>query len=423
VEVEAVSIAAAPEAIGFAEARARVLAAAASLPDEAVPLESARGRALRQAVVADHDLPPFRNASMDGVAVRSSDTTAASAHEPVRLRVQGEIMAGVAPARPVDPGACVWIMTGAPVPEGADAVVPVEDLEPEGGPDGERVRLRAPAAQGLNLRDAGADVRAGERVFAAGRELSPHDLAVLASLGVARPRVGRRPRVAAFSTGDELLDADQPLRPGAIRDGNRPMLGALLEESGAIVHSSERLADDVGTVARRIARALGEADVVITIGGISAGRRDPVKEAIASIPGIARWRVAMKPGRPQAFGTPESRLFFGLPGNPASVACVFEALVRPALRKLQGFTTLDRPLLTARAAEAIASRAGRTDFVRVTLERRGEEWWAREAGASVSGHVLPQARAHALLIVPEARERLAPGESAEAMLLRWPDAE
>jgi len=234
--------------------------------------------------------------------------------------------------------------------------------------------------------------------------------------------VGRSPRVVALSTGDELLEVGAPLRPGAIRDSNLPMLVALLEESGAHLVAAERLTDDASLVAARIARGLTEADVVITLGGVSAGRHDPVKEALGAVGGIARWRVAMKPGRPQAFGAPKGCLFFGVPGNPASVACVFEALVRPALRKLQGFDQLDRPRLHVRAAHVIESRSGRTDFVRAILERRDGEWWASEAGAQISGHVLPQSRAHVLVIVPESEARIAPGESAQAIVLRWPDA-
>ena len=154
---------------------------------------------------------------------------------------------------------------------------------------------------------------------------------------------------------------------------------------------------------------------------LAAGDFDPVKEALPEVGDIALWRVAMKPGRPQAFGTPRGRLFFGLPGNPASVACVFEALVRPALRKLQGFATLDRPRVPVRAAERIESRAGRTDFVRVTLERRDDAWWAIPAGDQVSGHLMPQSRAHALLVVPEEADALETGGRAEALLLRWPE--
>jgi molybdopterin molybdotransferase len=415
-----VSIVAAPESIGYAEARERVLAAATPLASESVALSLARGRALRQEIRASHDVPPFRNSSMDGIAVRSADTERASAASPLTLRVIGEIAAGAAPARTLSAGECIWIMTGAMLPEGADAVVPVEELKRAASES--EVSLPVRATPGLNVRDAGADARTGDVVLSSGRELSAHDLAVLATFGISRPEVGRSPRVVALSTGDELLGLDEPLRPGAIRDSNLPMLAALLEEAGATVAGASRLPDDVEAVASAIAQGLQTADVVITLGGVSAGRHDPVKEALARFDGIARWRVAMKPGRPQAFGAVDRRLFFGLPGNPASVACVFEVLVRPALRQLQGFTTLDRPRLTVRAADRIESRSGRTDFVRVTLERHGEEWWAKEAGAQISGHVLPQSRAHALLVVPEASERIEAEEDAEAMLLRWPEA-
>jgi molybdopterin molybdotransferase len=396
------------------------MAAVVALPPEAVPLQEARGRALARAAVAPHDLPPFRNASMDGVAVRSSDLAAASASAPAELTAIGEIPAGAASAPALESGQCAWIMTGAMLPGGADAVVPVEELEVVAGGASARVRLRARAAPGQNVREAGADARAGEEVLPAGRELTPHDLAVLAAIGTDRPWVGSAPRVALFSTGDELRDPGAALEPGAIRDSNLPMLSALVEETGGRIVESSRLGDDPALVAERIARELEHADVVVTIGGVSAGRYDPVKLGIARVGGIALWRVAMKPGRPQAFGSPRGRLFFGLPGNPASVACVFEAWVRPALRKLQGFASLDRPRLWVRAADPIASRVGRTDLVRVWLERRDGEWWAAPAGEQVSGHLLPQSRADALLLVPEASERLEPGDAAEALLLRWP---
>ncbi|HEX5633312.1 MAG TPA: molybdopterin-binding protein, partial [Gemmatimonadales bacterium] len=176
-----------------------------------------------------------------------------------------------------------------------------------------------------------------------------------------------------------------------------------------------------GRVAHAIREALVTCDVVLTIGGVSAGDHDPVKNAITTLPGVELWRVAMRPGRPQAFGTPEGRLFFGLPGNPASVACVWEALVRPAFRALQGHTQLDRPRVPVRVAEPVESRAGRTDFVRATLEWRDGELWAMPAGAQLSGHLLPQALAHALLVVPESADRLLSGEGAEAFVLRLPE--
>jgi molybdopterin molybdotransferase len=311
------------------------------------------------------------------------------------------------------------IMTGAPIPSGADTVMAFEDVERIEGAE-ERVRIRRPARPGENIRSSGRDLEAGALALEAGRQLSAHDLALLASLGLASPLVGRQPRVAILSTGDELVDVEAPLVPGAIRDSNVPLLRALVEGTSSVVVRAGRVKDDPDAVVAAIRKMLGEADVVLTIGGVSAGDFDPVKQALGALGEVELWRVAMKPGRPQAFGTPGSRLFFGLPGNPASVACVFEALVRPALRKLQGFSALDRPRVPVRSAESIESRAGRTDFVRVALAWRGETLWASPAGAQVSGHLTPQSRAHALLVIPEAAEALGPGDRAEALVLRMP---
>jgi molybdopterin molybdotransferase len=281
--------------------------------------------------------------------------------------------------------------------------------------------MRRPSPVAEHVRDAGADVREGVIVFEPGRELSPHDLAVIASLGQANLDVSPVPRVAVLSTGDELLDVDQPLRPGAIRDSNQTMLAQLVAAAGGRVEVAKRLPDDTGAVAHAIRQALETCDIVLTIGGVSAGDHDPVKGAATSLPDVELWRVAMRPGRPQAFGTPSGRLFFGLPGNPASVACVFEALVRPAFRALLGYTQLDRPRVPVHVAAAIESRAGRTDFVRARLEWRDSELWATPAGAQLSGHLLPQSLAHALLVVPEAAERLSVSEHAEALVLRLPE--
>lgn len=408
--------------MSYGEARERVLAAAKPLPPERVPLAEALGRALYQPVVAPHPLPPFRNAAMDGVAVRSADLTHASSGGPVVLVVTETLPAGQVSRRTLGQGEVMRIMTGAMIPEGADAVIPVEELDAAPGASGdERVAIARACAPGEHVRDAGLDLSAGEVAVEAGRALTPHDLALLAALGESRPMVGGRPSVAVLSTGDELVPPEAALEPGTIRDSNLPMLVALLNECSARVVSAERVGDDANLVSRRLRLGLGRADVVITIGGVSAGDFDPVKHSIQALDGVQLWRVAMRPGQPQAFGVPEQRLFFGLPGNPASVACVFEALVRPALRKLQGFVHLDRPRVPVRAAVEIESREGRTDFVRVRLERRGSECWAAPAGRQVSGHLGPQSRAHALLVVPASSARLATGESAEALLLRWPE--
>ncbi len=410
----------APRLLRYAEARARVLDAAQPLPAVSVPLAQALGRALREAVVAPHSLPSFRNSAMDGFAVRVADLGTASESSPVTLRVVEVLPAGRASERPLAAGEAARIMTGAMLPMDADGVVPFEECERGGTGESERCVVRRPSRAGDHVRAAGADLPSGALVLEPGRELSAHDLALLAALGRPRVAVSPKPRVAVLSTGDELLDVDQPLRPGAIRDSNLPLARLLLESSGCEVMRAERLPDDAGRVATRVRQSLETCDVVLTLGGVSAGDHDPVRTALASLAGLELWRVAMRPGRPQAFGAPDGKLFFGLPGNPASVACVFEVLVRPALRALQGHAALDRPRVPVRAGADVESRAGRTDFVRVTLEWRDGVLWATPAGLQLSGHLTPQSRAHALLVVPEDTERMVQGDAGEAFVWRLP---
>jgi molybdopterin molybdotransferase len=413
------STAAAPEFLSFAEARERVMAAVRPLPPERVSLDDAVGRALRSEIRAPHALPPFANSAMDGVVVRAADLASASEQQPVSLDVVATIAAGHPAKRALQPGEAMRIMTGAPIPEGADTIVPVEDLNPP-GPDAPRLRFTHPVPRGEHVRSAGADLTKDAPVFDAGRTLGPHDLALLASLGIAHVDAGPRPRVAILSTGDELLDVDAPLVPGAIRDSNTPLLRALVGEAGGTVAHVERLSDDPDHVFLAIERALANTDLVLTIGGVSAGTFDPVKLALERLDGIALWRVAMKPGRPQAFGV-RGAMFHGLPGNPASVACVFDVLVRPALLAMAGHAVTGRPHLPVRTGEAIASREGRTDFIRVRLDHGEGGWIARPVGAQISGHLTPQAFAHGLLEVPEERASLAAGEPATVRLWRWPD--
>ena len=409
-----------PRLLTFAEARARCLEAASPLPPEWIDVADVRGRALRETVRASHALPPFDNSAMDGYAVRALDLAAATAAHSVTLAVTHVIAAGASPRGALGAGEAARIMTGAPVPEGADAVVAFEDCERLDGKP-ERARFAAAAPPRQHIRGAGADFAAGAIALHAGRELSAYDLALLVALGHARVSVGRRPRAAIVSTGDELLGAADTLRPGAIRDSNSPMLRALLEEAGCEVVLVAHAGDAPGEALRAIRAALEVADVTLSIGGVSAGDFDPVKADLEGIPGAELWRVAMRPGRPQAFSAANGKLFFGLPGNPASVSCVFETLVRPALRRLQGFHRLSRPRTLVRAAVDIESRAGRTDFVRASLEWRQGAWWASPCGAQVSGHLGPQSRAHALLEIPAESALLGAGETASAILLRWPE--
>ena len=410
----------APLALAFDEARTRVLAAVTPRTAVRELLARSCGRALRADLVAAHPLPPFDNAAMDGWAVRSADLAGASPAAPVMLPVVAVIPAGRVAPRPLQAGEAMRLMTGAAMPGGADAVVPFEDAERATLAGAESVRATRPTRAGEHVRPAGADVAEGTRVLSAGRELTPHDLALAASLGAAELAVGPLPRVAVFTTGDELLEPHEPLRPGAIRDGNRPQLEALLAGTPATLVRSERLPDDAARIEARLRDVLAVADVVITVGGVSAGDFDPVQHAWLAIGGMERWRVAMRPGRPQMFGTPEGRLAFGLPGNPGSAACVFEAFVRPALRRWQGFSALEQPRVPVRAAAAIVSRAGRTDLVRCALAWRDGALWATPAGAQVSGHLAPQSRMDALLVVPAAAEALREGDPAEALVLRLP---
>ncbi|HET7224994.1 MAG TPA: gephyrin-like molybdotransferase Glp [Candidatus Eisenbacteria bacterium] len=405
--------AAEPRLLSYDDARARVLNAVRPLAPERVPLGRALGRALREPVVAPHALPPFRNSSMDGFALRAGDAAAGA-----RLRVIETIAAGQAPARALAPGDAARIMTGAILPAGADAVAPFEECASEAG----EARPARAFRPGENVREAGADLAAGAIALEPGRALSAYDLALLAALGIPEVAVGPAPRVSIVSTGDELLEPTEPLRPGAIRDSNRLQLALRVAAAGGELVRAVRVGDRPQAVADAIRAALADSDAVLTIGGVSAGDFDPVKQSLGALGDVELWRVAMKPGRPQAFGTPGGRVFYGLPGNPASVACVFEVLAAPALRKLQGHSALDLPRVHVRAAERIESRAGRTDFVRVTLEARDRVWHARPAGAQVSGHLVPQARAHALLIVPAADAALPEGADADALILRWPDA-
>lgn len=410
----------APVERSYADARARVLAAVRPRPTETVALRDAVGRALAASLVAPHALPPFRNSAMDGYAVRACDLTHASPSNPVALRVREVLPAGTTSRHALAAGEAARLMTGAPPPDGADAVIAFEDCT-RGTADGhETCVVIGPVPVGQHLREAGADLAAGDVALTAGVRLDARNVALAAALGATVLEVGGRPRVAVLSTGDELLELGAPLRPGAVRDSNGTMLAQMVEEAGGVTVTLARLPDDPARVEHALREALATHDVVLTIGGVSAGDFDPVKVALARFDGFELRRVAMRPGRPQAFGVLGESLFFGLPGNPASVVCVFETLVRPALLAMQGFEAIDRPRVPVRCGTALASRAGRTDFVRVTLAWHDGRLVATPAGAQVSGHLMPQARAHALLVIPESRDALALGEEAEALLWASP---
>jgi len=405
-----------PDLIAFEEARARVLERLRPLPPRRVPLTEALGCVLAEDVAAGEDLPPFANSAMDGFALRSEDVRGADQGSPVDLRVVGEVFAGSATLPKVEPGTAVRIMTGGPLPPGADAVVPVERTETSG----ETVRVQlAPPERGF-VREAGEDVRAGAVVLERGRPVDPATVGMLASVGCHQVPVHPKPRVSVVSTGDELVDPAEPLGPGQIRDSNSWLLVAQARAAGAEAFRCGRLQDDPDALRRGFALAAAEGDFVLTSGGVSVGERDYTKRVLAELGDVTSWRVAMQPGMPQAFGMAAGTPLFGLPGNPVSCFVVFEVLVRPALRRLAGMPDdrLDRPRVMARLAESVRSPAGRVSFLRVRLEAGDDALSASLTGAQGSGVLSSVVAADGLAVVPADQTELPAGAEVNVILLR-----
>jgi molybdopterin molybdotransferase len=405
-----------PDLIAFEEARARVLDRLRPLPPRRVPLTEALGCVLAEDVAAGEDLPPFANSAMDGFALRSEDVRGADQGSSVDLRVVGEVFAGSAKLPRVEPGTAVRIMTGGPLPPGADAVVPVERTETSG----ETVRVQlAPPERGF-VREAGEDVRAGAIVLERGRRVDPAAVGMLASVGCHQVPVHPKPRVSVVSTGDELVDPGEQLGPGQIRDSNSWLLVAQARTAGAEAFRCGRLQDDPDALRRGFALAAAEGDFVLTSGGVSVGERDYTKRVLAELGDVTSWRVAMQPGMPQAFGTAAGTPLFGLPGNPVSCFVVFEVLVRPALRRLAGMPDdrLDRPRVMARLAEPVRSPAGRVSFLRVRLEAGDDALSASLTGAQGSGVLSSVVAADGLAVVPADQTELPAGAEVSVILLR-----
>ena len=413
------------------EALEHILSRARPLLAEDCAPEDAAGRVLAAPVVAATSLPPWDNTAMDGFAIRSADVAAASEAAPAELRVIGEVAAGHVPARDVDPGTALRITTGAMIPAGADAVVPVEDTDAPPGvsalPDS--VRVRVPARPGANLRRAGEDVRLGQTVLEAGRVLGPAGVALAAACGAARVAVYRRPRVGILATGDELTPAGQPLGGGRIHDSNTALLLVQSRAAGAIATSFGIAPDDPSTLAGMLAEAVSRSDVVVLSGGVSVGAHDHVKDAFETLGEVAFWRVAIQPGKPLAFGwTTAGRAgdtsepgrpvaLFGLPGNPVSAFVTFELFVRPFLRALGGRARdAGRRRVRATLAEPVTKSAGRRAFLRVRLEpdpHRPGGLLARPAGGQGSHMLSGLAAADGLAVVPEDVPGLPAGSEVE----------
>jgi molybdenum cofactor synthesis domain-containing protein len=416
-----------PDLIPLDEALRRVLDGIQALPPVTVDLADAVGLALAEPVRSALTLPPWPNSAMDGFAVRAVDVAAATAERPVVLRVLGEVPAGRAPDDTVGPGTALRIMTGAMMPAGADTVVPVEDTDAPAGASEvpAAVAVRAPTRSGGNVRLPGSDVAAGTPLLERGRVLDPAAIALLAATGHASVVVHRRPRVAVISTGDELVPPGLPLGPAQIHECNSFTLAAQAAEAGAEVRRMGIAADTLPDLLALLREAVAWGDVVVLSGGVSVGAHDHVKAAFSGIGQLDVWRVAIKPGRPFAFGRAavdgRPAYLFGLPGNPVSVFVTFELFVRPVLRRLAGQAgSIGRPERIVRVAERIRGSSGRQTIARVVLETdpdRPDGLLARPSGGQDSHMLFSLATANGLLFVPPDAD-LEAGDTAVAWELR-----
>lgn len=398
------------------DAQRDVLDALPLLPIEPIELKAAIGLALAEPVVALHDLPPFANSAMDGYAVLAADI----AETPVTLPVLEDVAAGSVPTQAVTCGTAIKIMTGAPMPAGADTVIPVEDTEP--GPS--EVTILKSSPLGSSVRPAGDDVTAGTTVLDIGETLTPVRLGVCASLGYHAPRVRRRPRVAILSTGDEVVPPDtKELGPGKIRDANRFTLLGALEEVGAEVADYGIVGDDEAELRQRLADAAAAADVVVSSGGVSMGEYDLVKHLLAELGSVEFWKVAMKPAKPFAFGHLGDTPFFGLPGNPVSVAVAFEQFLRPGLLYMMGANKLFRPRVLGIMEEGTRTDPNKEVFLRVAV-RPGSDGVPRAvlSGAQGSNILSALAAADALAVVPVGTAEVAAGSLVQLEMIGMPAA-
>ena len=399
----------ADELISVADARTRVLACVEPLPPERVDLDDVLGRVLAEDVHSEGDLPAFDASAMDGYATQAGPAA--------ELDVVGEARAGQPATGAVGPGEAVRVSTGAAIPEGADAVVPIERVEVAAG-DGRGEaggRIRVPdRAPGDHIRGAGEDVPAGDLVLRAGRRIGPAELAMLAAVGRGEAACRAVPRVAIVATGDELVDPGAPLGPGQVRDSNGPALAALAVRAGARVVRRARAADERAATMDALAEALDTADVVCVSGGVSVGEHDHVKAALASL-GVERrfWGVSLKPGKPTWFGTLGPRLVFGLPGNPVSAAVTFRLFLGPALARLAGARDVLGRRVPAVLDEPVARHGTCEQAVRVSTEAGADGLRARPTGPQGSHILSSLLDADALLLVAPGEGELPAGERVE----------
>ncbi len=397
------------------EARHLIATHVSPVAVETTPILAALGRVVASPVVAPIALPPFDNSAMDGFAVRAADLVGAAGMA-VILPVAGTVAAGSRLVPPLPPGRAMRIMTGAPLPAGADAVVPWEEASEADG----QVSLPTRVQAGAHVRRAGEDVARGARVLEAGQPLNASRIALLAALGRATAIVYAPLRVAIVSTGDELAEPGTPLAAGQIYDSNAYALMAAVAEAGGQPLRVKAASDDPDEIKRALARALC-CDVVITTGGVSKGDFDHVGETLASLGRVHFKEVAQQPGKPFTFATIRGKPVFGLPGNPVAAAVCFEVYIRPALRRMMGHTSQERPRVLAIAAEPYEKRMGRQVFLRAKIAKSGPVYHARLAGPQGSAMMGAMAAANGLVVVPADSRGFRPGDLVETILLEPPE--
>jgi len=402
------------------EAQQRLLSAFHPLDVENLDLIHAAGRVLAGPVQSTFDIPSFDNSSMDGFAVRSSDVVQAHPDRGVQLMVVADIPAGNNPQVVLHAGQAARIMTGAPIPEGADAVVPVEQTDfSDRNPDLEapkKVRIFHPVAAGAYIRPRGQDVHPGEAFLQGGFRLRPQEIGFLAMLGIAQVSVYRLPRVAVFSTGDELVPLDRPLTPGKIYDSNSLTLVALIKKYGGMPVNLGIIPDRLPAIKSGLEEALAQnVDLILSSAGVSVGAFDFVRQAVETEGHLDFWRVNMRPGKPVVFGSYRNIPYIGLPGNPVSAFVAFEVFVRLAIQKMSGSGMMPRPVQRVRLTQPIDSD-GRQSYLRAIASNAGGEWSARLTGHQGSGNMRSLVQANALLLVPSGVKSLPIGAELDAWL-------
>jgi len=404
--------------LGVDEARKFILEHIRPLPAEEVSLLDARDRVLAESVTAGDNIPPFNNSAMDGYAVQAEDTENATLENPVTLSLIGSVAAGAVPNRAVSRGTAMRIMTGAPVPSGATAVVRFEDTdEGQAGATEGLVRIFHAAPQGHNIRLAGEDIRAGQTVLRKNTVLRPQEIGVLAALGRSHLAVYRRPRVAILATGDELVGLGEAVQPGQIRNSNEYSNAALVAQYGGIPICLGIARDNVADLTAKIRQGLAEnVDLFLTSAGVSLGDYDIVKNVLAAEGEMHFWQVRIKPGKPLAFGQIQGVPLLGLPGNPVSSIVAFEVFARPAILRMAGHTHLEKPKLRAVLQEAVTN-SGRRHYMRAVVSRSGDQYFVTTRGSDVnvqgSGILSSLVWANALVIIPEDVTHLPAGTPVE----------